>query len=879
MTFSRRTFLKSALASTVAAQGLTLFPAGKVFADDTQSIPHASHYGPFNAIVKEGVLIGVQPLKDIDPFPTKMLLEGILSRTYSDTRVKYPMVRKSYFENPLGDHKPHLRGKEPFIRVDWNTAMAMVSTAIANTIAKHGNQAIFSSSYGGWSHAGLMRPQTLQGRFFNLIGGQSACSGDYSAGASEVILPHVIGDMEVYSPQTAWQVIEDNTELMLLVGCDPYKTNRIEFRVADHAMHKHWQAFAEKGIEFISINPQQTQTDKAMGSEMINIRPNTDVALFTAMSFHIYQSDLYDKAYLDKYTVGFDRYLNYLKGVDDNTPKTPEWAEEITGVSAKQIRKLAEQVVKKRTQICAGWSLQRAQHGEMIHWAIINFAAMAGKIGKPGEGAGFSWHYGNGGMPQSGKKMPAGLSQGRNPITARCPVVLISDMLNNPGSNYTRNGQTLKFPNAKLIYNAGNNLLSHQQNTNELIQALNNNVETIINQDPWWCASSLYADIVLPSTTTLERNDISSGGTYSNNKIYAMKQVIKPVGESWNDYEIFSALAKIFNVQQQFTENKTFMQHLKDAYAASDASESFDSFWLKGVTHLSTPKTANDWVRHRDFYLDPAKHPLHTPSGKIELYCEQIESYHLPDCPPMPEWIPPAEWLGNAKPDQVHVLSPHPWMRLHSQMANADVNRYESVDGRQFALINKDDAAHRGIKDGDLIEVYNERGALLAGAKIADNVMPGVIYIHEGAWLQLDKKGRCNSGSINMLTSARPSSGLSQGTSANTCLAAFKKCLDPESPNKAYQAPKIETLKQPFDIKSLGLAAALKSIKSVKQQVQSKGEKIFYHACTMCHAAPNPADHSYKQWQGITRSMFPRAGLNPDEQAEVLKFLQQHAKQ
>ncbi|MGS0729779.1 molybdopterin-dependent oxidoreductase, partial [Shewanella sp. 0m-11] len=210
---------------------------------------------------------------------------------------------------------------------------------------------------------------------------------------------------------------------------------------------------------------------------------------------------------------------------------------------------------------------------------MINFAAMAGKIGKPGEGAGFSWHYGNGGMPQSGKKMPAGLSQGRNPITARCPVVLISDMLNNPGSNYTRNGQTLKFPNAKLIYNAGNNLLSHQQNTNELIQALNNNVETIINQDPWWCASSLYADIVLPSTTTLERNDISSGGTYSNNKIYAMKQVIKPVGESWNDYEIFSALAKIFNVQQQFTENKTFMQHLKDAYAASDASESFDSFW------------------------------------------------------------------------------------------------------------------------------------------------------------------------------------------------------------------------------------------------------------------------------------------------------------
>ncbi len=130
-------------------------------------------------------------------------------------------------------------------------------------------------------------------------------------------------------------------------------------------------------------------------------------------------------------------------------------------------------------------------------------------------------------------------------------------------------------------------------------------------------------------------------------------------------------------------------------------------------------------------------------------------------------------------------------MRLHSQMANADVNAYESVDGRQAVMMNKDDAAERGIKDGDLVEVYNERGALIGGARIIEGAMRGVIYIHEGAWIQLDSKGRCNSGSINMLTSAKPASGLSQATSANTCLAYFKKCTNPESANKAYEPPKM----------------------------------------------------------------------------------------
>src|SRR5690606_1267596 len=119
--------------------------------------------------------------------------------------------------------------------------------------------------------------------------------------------------MEVYSPQTAWEVIADKTEVMVWVGCDPWKNNRVEFTVADHQMYPRWKKIKEKGVKFISINPQYTPTDVAMGSDWVKIVPNTDTALFLDMSYHVYTNGKHDQAYLDKYTVGFDQFLPYLR--------------------------------------------------------------------------------------------------------------------------------------------------------------------------------------------------------------------------------------------------------------------------------------------------------------------------------------------------------------------------------------------------------------------------------------------------------------------------------------------------------------------------------------------------------------------------------------
>ena len=440
MSLSRRDFLRS---STAAAAVMAGKPALAALDPNSFSdrIFHATHYGPLEAVVRDGQLVGIASVGEIDRRPTEMLHYGILDRTYDRTRINHPMVRKSYLENwQTGDTRPELRGREPYVRVDWDTALRLAAKAILDVIEAHGNEAIFSSSYGGWSHAGVFRPNVLQGRFFNLIGGCVMTQGDWSAGASQISLPRIIGDMEVYSAQTAWEVIRDNTEVFVLVGCDPIKNNRVEFRVADHGMYVHWREIADAGVKFVSINPQTTATDAYLGAEWVSIVPNTDVALFCAMAHHVLERGLEDRAYMERYTVGADRWIAYVRGETDGTPKTPDWAAPITGIDADKIREMAELFATSRTQFAGAWSLQRAQHGEMTHWAIINFAALTGKIGKPGEGVGFSWHYGNGGMPQGGNATPRGLSSGRNLVKTTCPASRITEMLENPGMEYRPNG-------------------------------------------------------------------------------------------------------------------------------------------------------------------------------------------------------------------------------------------------------------------------------------------------------------------------------------------------------------------------------------------------------------------------------------------------------
>ena len=877
----RRGFLKLSALSAFATAGALSFTPSSIVATTGRGItfiPHAGQYGAFWAMIQDGKFIKAIPRTEIDPAPTKMVTEGAVSRTYHKTRVLYPHVRKSYLENLNGDRRTDLRSKEEFVRVDWDTALKLTARAILDTVEEHSNESIFSSSYGAWAHGGVLTPNVLQGRFFNLIGGMSVTVGDYSGGAAQVAMPHILGDMEVYSRQTSWYQILQNTELFVLIGVDPHKNGRAEGRTTEHTMYPRWEMIRDAGVKFISINPQKTTTDEWLRSEWLKIVPNTDTALFLAMSQHIVAQGKHDKAFLDKYTVGADKFLKYIMGEDDGVAKTPEWAAKITGIDAEQIKALADECNTKRTQLAGSWAIQRAHHGEMAYWAIIAFSCVTGQFGLAGGGVGFSWHWGQGGALFSHAIVPGGLSQGRNPAKGICPASRIIEMLENPGATFTHNGTKHTYPDVHMVYNAGNNFASHQQDTNRLQKALRK-VHTVVCQDPWWTASARFADIVLPATSTLERDEISSGGTYSKDKVFAMRKAIEPLGESRDDFEIFRALAKLFNVEEGYTGGQERMDIIKTSYAKSTAStiKSFDDFWRDGMARVATPVEEYNWVRHGDFRTDPVKNPLATSSGKVELYCQDIADMNIPDCPPMATWIEPAEYLGNAKDGQVHVVSPHPYNRIHSQFAQADLRHEMNVKDREFVRINTEDAKKRGIKDGDVVELYNQRGHLIGGARVSDEIMPGVVSIYEGAWLSWDSRGWCNSGSVNVLTSSRASSGLSQATTANTCVAYLAKANLFDEKNEAYEPPKIVRSSVKLSDRDFNLKRQ-DSVVENKLETLEPGAKLFYQKCSLCHVPRDPAGHTIREWESITKSMFINAGATPEERSLILGFLRKNAK-
>lgn len=618
-----------------------------------------------------------------------------------------------------------------------------------------------------------------------------------------VILPHILGGLEVYEQQSAWPTVIDNSELVVLWGCDILKNNQIGWSPTDHSTYEYVKALKTKGTRVISIDPRVTDAAEYLGAEQVAVRPNTDTALMLAIAHTLFTENLYDKDFVAKYTVGFDKFTPYLMGKEDGIEKTPEWAAKITDIPADKIVELAHTMAKGRTMLMSGWAIQRAYHGEQPYWMLITLAAMLGQIGLPGGGFGLSYHYANGGSLTADGAPLGGIAAGDNAITEVIPYAHgLSDMLLNPGKKVAFNGSTVTYPDIKLVYWAGGNPLSHQMDRNRQIEAWQK-PETIIVNEPFWSATAKFADIVLPVNTPFERNDIEIVSEYSGRWIVGMPKLIDPLFESQSDYDIFAALSKRLGFEDKFTEGKSEMDWIKSFYdeaattakAKSIVMPDFDGFWAAGTFEFPVPDTAKAFVRFADFRADPAGSALGTPSGRIEIFSQTIDEFKYEDCPGHPTWIEPAEWLGaaEAKKFPLHILSPHPKFRLHSQMNNTWLRDTYEVAGREPIWINPDDAKARTIADGDVVRVHNTRGALLAGAVVTDRVRQGVVILHEGAWYGPDQSGKqgalCKHGNINVLTSDRGTSQLAQGNTANTALVEVERYAEIAPSVSAFDAP------------------------------------------------------------------------------------------
>jgi biotin/methionine sulfoxide reductase len=753
-----------------------------------------SHWGAFLAEVEDGRVVGVRPFEN-DPDPSS-LIQAIPDAVHSTTRIGRPMVREGWLKGGPGSGAG--RGREPFVPVSWDKALELVAGELERVKREHGNKAILGGSQ-GWSSAGIFHEARQQlRRFLAAYGGFVDQATNYSFGTALAFLPHIVGSAQaVTGPLTSWASIARHTKLLVLFGgANPKNTQVGKGGCAAHSTDGWMRELARAGVQVVNVSPIREDGPDAVAPEWLPIRPNTDTAMMLALLHTLLSENREDRAFLASHCVGFERVRPYVMGESDGQPKDAVWAAAITGVPAEVIRALARRMAANRTMLTASWSLQRADHGEQPYWALILLAAALGQIGLPGGGFGFGYGSAAGiADPPSAFKVPA-LDMAVNPLALAVPAARWVDCLLNPGAPYDFNGKRATFPDIRLVYWAGGNPFHHHQDLNRLRRAWQR-PETIIVHEPWWTATARHADIVLPATTSLERNDI--GSATRDRYVIAMQKAIEPVGEARDDFAIFRDLSQRLGFAERYTEGRGEMEWLRHLYetfraaARINAVPAFDEFWDKGW--LDVPVRDEQYVFLAEFRVDPVAKKLATPSGKIELYSERIAGFGYADCPPHPTWIEPAEWLGAPVADRykLHLVSSQPRYRLHSQMDAGPVSAQGKIAGREAVAIHPDDARRRGIADGDVVRVYNDRGAALAGAVISDVVTPGVIRLSCGAWLDVDTKddSLCVHGNPNVLTRDAGTSRLGQGPSSATALVEVERWTGPVPPVRAFTPPPV----------------------------------------------------------------------------------------
>jgi trimethylamine-N-oxide reductase (cytochrome c) len=818
MTLSRRSFLKGILATSAATLvGPTLLSAASGSETAGTWKVSGSHWGAFRARIYAGK---VQEIKhfEADKNPSDML-KGIKGILYSPSRIRYPMVRYDwYLKRDKSDTT--LRGNNRFIRVTWDEALDLFHQELERIQTQYGPWALHAGQT-GWRQTGQVHScGNHMDRAIAMHGHSVKKVGDYSTGAGQTIMPYVLGSTEVYAQGTSWSLILENSKTIILWSNDPVKNLQVGWNCETHEAFAYLEQLKEKvankEIKVISIDPVRTKTQNYLGCDQLYVHPQTDVPLMLAIVHTLYKEKLYDEKFIEIYALGFDEFIPYVLGTaDDKVEKTPEWAEKICGVSADDIRDLARLMAKDRTQMLFGWAIQRQQHGEQPYWLGAVIATMLGQIGLPGGGIGYAHHYSSVGVPSTGAAAPGAYP--RNPereedrihknddfkgYSSTIPVARWVDALLEPGKKINANGATITLPDLKMMVFSGCNPWHHHQDRNRMKKAFQA-LETVVSIDFTWTATCRFSDIVLPACTQWERNDLDLYGSYSSRGIIAMHKLVDPLFHSKTDFEIFTLLAKKFGQGKAYTLGRSEMDWVRKIY--DDCAEDnkgkfdmpdFDTFWKDGWVDFGQGKP---WTRHADFREDPEINALGTPSGFIEIFSRKIDRFGYDDCQGHPKWFEKIERShGGPGSDKypVWLQSCHPDQRLHSQMCDSEEYRATyTVQGREPIYMNAEDAKARGISDGDLVRVFNDRGQLLAGALISDDYPPGIARIHEGAWYgPVDETiGSLDTyGDPNTLTMDVGTSQLAQATAANTCLVEFERFTG--------KAPEVMSFSGPQDI-------------------------------------------------------------------------------
>ena len=712
------------------------------------------------------------------------------SRLYSAERLLYPMIR-------VGE-----RGEGKFKRASWDEALDYVATKMIEIKEKHGPQALLDQSYAGASYGVLHKSDQIEGLLGRFMGMFGCRTNSWS-------VPSYQGTTT--SSRWTFGTIEDGNEddtfahskLIIMWGWNPAYT----FHGGNTFYYM--RLAKQRGCKFVLIDPQYTDSGSAYDAWWLPIKPGTDAAMMAGMAYHIFDKKLQDQDFIDKHTMGMDagtmpdwakdspngqeNFKDYILGKSDGQPKTPEWAEKICGIKAEDIKKLAHTyATTKPAALKACWAAGRAAYGEQYNRMGAALQAMTGNIGVLGgcaEGVGKAFHAEGVAYPydEYSNKWWASIKSDR-----WAHIVLNYPKVTREEAGLWPRDDELDgvIPNIRGIFWQGSDWFNQLTNINKEIKAIKK-LDLVVCMDSTITPSGLYADVLFPIATHFERHDVALPWYKGHYYIHRPK-VIEPLGESKTDFQVFTELAWRLGGEQfgRGYNPRATRDYFNDDTAVDEAY--LEDWWEnKVMAHQHVTMSWEEFKKHGiyKFKLDKPHvafrdqiengTPFNTPSGKIEILCTELAGisdwkktkygYHIPS---IPKWIEPWESLNSPKTKKFpyHMITPHPRHRTHSIFNNIP---WLQEAFEQEITINASDAKKLGLKSGDIVEVWNDRGKCVVPVYATERCAPGVVVLFEGAWLDPDSKGIDRSGNPDFLTLDKPSPA---GSFAyNTILVNIKK--------------------------------------------------------------------------------------------------------
>jgi anaerobic selenocysteine-containing dehydrogenase len=611
------------------------------------------------------------------------------------------------------------KGTKQFERISWDDALDEITSKWQAIIADHGPHAILPNSYLG--NQGLVHGLNGGDAFFNRMGA-TVCERTFCGEGSCTAWLLTVGPTAGVDPESFI-----HAKYIVIWACNSVSTNLHHWHIVKDAQ--------KNGAKVIVIDSYASKTAKEADWH-IAPKPGTDGALAMAIIHTLIEENLVDQDYIDNYTVG------YADLAERARPRTPEWAEQITGVPAADIRKFArEYATTPPAAIRLGVALERSYGGGQAIRAVSCLPALIG-----------AWrHVGGGAMQFSVWEHPYKFDVICRPdlIPKGTPVV------NNLQLGRVLTGEIRLDTPIKSLMCWNTNPVTQAPETDKIIEGLKREDLFMISAEHFISDTAAYADIILPASMGAEMEDmvLSWGHLYLT---YNEKCVDAP-GEAIPNNEIFRRLAKRMGYEEE-----------NFKWSDSECLENYvdwDSPACNGIdlAYLRKQGFARLTVGMKDDRAPHQQGKFPTPSGKCEFKLNGARNFVAGPFRQMYEGFQAGEVLDDL-PDYVasretpetnpelaakyplNIISPKSHGFLNSCYANMD--QKIKGQGEQFVLIHAQDADSRGIKHGDKVRVFNDRGAFEADAKITEDVNAGLIVATLGYWRQL------NNGTVNCISSA-----------------------------------------------------------------------------------------------------------------------------